>query len=219
MLVLALLVALGAIGLKCTVPFLSPNKPIGAEVLVVEGWVDEFGLEAAIALEKTNRYKLVICSGGPIEKGMNTESYGTYANLGASRLRAIGFADTNLIVAPCPVVLKDRTYHSALAIKDYLLRKTPYRGIDLLSSSVHSRRSWLLYRLACRSDIKVGVYAIQDPDFDVKHWYKTSAGVRTVLFEAIGYLYAKLLFSPAAYEPLPAATNSPIFTPSPERGR
>lgn len=214
LLLFSILFLAAVIALKLTAPFLSPNSPIGAEVLVVEGWVDDYTLTTVIGMERTNHYKLVVCAGGPIEKGLNTIEYGSYANLGAARLKTMGYTDTNLLVVPSPIALKDRTYHSALAIKDYLVRNTPYRSIDLVSSSVHSRRSWMLYRLACGREVKVGVYAIDDPDFDLKHWYKTSAGVRTVLFEAIGYFYARLLFRPAAYEPLPPATNSPIVIPS-----
>jgi hypothetical protein len=212
--VLALIVGICFFALKFTAPFLSPDKPIGAEVLVIEGWVDEYCLQTAMGLERTNHYKLIICAGGPIEKGLNTEVYGSYANLGAARMRTLGYTGTNLVVVASPVALKDRTYHSALATKDYLLRNTTFRRIDLLSSGVHSRRSWMLYRLACGKAIEVGVYSIDDPDFNFDRWYKTSAGVRTVLAEVIGYLYAKLLFRPAAEEPLPPATNSPIVIPS-----
>jgi hypothetical protein len=213
LLLLSILFLAAVIALKLTVPFLSPNSPIGAEVLVVEGWVDDYTLTTVIGMERTNHYKMVICAGGPIEKGLNTTVYGTFANLGAARLKTMGYSDTNLFVVASPLVEKDRTYHSALAVKDYLLRNTAYRSIDIVSSSVHSRRSWMLYRLACRPAIKVGVYAIDDPEFDLKRWYKKSAGVRSVLSEVIGYLYARFLFRPAAYEPLPPATNAPVLIP------
>jgi hypothetical protein len=216
LLAVALLAALGMVALKSAVPFLSPNKPIGAEVLVVEGWVDDYSLQRVIEMQRANHYKLVICAGGPVEKGLNTTVYGTFANLAAARLKTMGYTDTNLVVVPSPLALKDRTYHSALAVKNFVLRHTPYRGIDVVSSSVHSRRSWMLYRRACGDEIKVGVYAIDDPDadFKLKSWYRTSAGFRTVLSETIAYLYARLLFRPSAYGPLPGdATNAPIFIP------
>jgi hypothetical protein len=93
-------------------------------------------------------------------------------------------------------VRKDRTYHSALAVHEYLLKNTPYRSMDLLSESVHTRRSWYLYKRACRPDIKVGAIANHNPDFDEKHWWRSSNGVRTILNEAIGYLYAITVFNP-----------------------
>lgn len=185
------------IGFFLYVPkFLSRHKPIQGEVLVVEGWVSEHGLRTAVDLANSGGYKLVIATGGPIEKGMTISSYETYANLGAQRLRALGITGTNLLFVAAPDVPKDRTYHSALAVKAFLEKRTNYRTIDLLSSDVHSRRSWLLYRIACGPEFKVGVFADTDPKNALDKWWTSSQGVRTVLNELIGYCYVKLAFSP-----------------------
>ena len=182
--------------IRFTEPFLSPNKPVGASVLIMEGWMPEDGIRRAIELDQKNHYALVITSGQEIEKGMDISHYENYAELGAARLLALGFANTNIVKVPAPRTRKDRTYHSALAVKKYLLEKTNYRSIDILSESVHSRRSWYLYSLACEPEIKVGIIANHTPEFDSKHWYRSSNGVRTVMSEAIGYLYARLVFNP-----------------------
>lgn len=176
--------------------FLAPTKPLGAPVLVVEGWISDVGLERAIQLAATNHYAMVICSGQNIEKGMDISHYGTYADLGAARLLNLGFKGTNLVKVPGPPVPKDRTYHSARAVRSYLLTNTTHRRIDILSDSVHSRRTWLLYEKACAPEIKVGIIANPNPGFTPDNWWKTSNGVRTVINEAIGYLYARLVFRP-----------------------
>jgi hypothetical protein len=195
-LALALLTGAAILFVVSLPPFLSPNKPINAEVLAIEGWVSEHGLETAVQIAKSGRYKLIVSTGGPIEKGMNISAYETYANLGASRLREFGCPTTNLVAVPAPNVPRDRTYHSALAVKAYLQTNTTYRSIDLLSAGVHSRRSWRLYELACEPEFKVGVIADIDPTFDLKNWWSTSYGVRTVINELIGYLYIKIAFNP-----------------------
>jgi hypothetical protein len=182
--------------IKALPGFLAPNKPLNAPVLAIEGWVSEHGLHRAIALEKEHHYKMVIVTGGPIEKGMNISSYETYANLGASRLRELGFPNTNIITVPSPKVPKDRTYHGALMLKEYALKNTSYREIDLLGGGVHGRRSWLLFETACRPEIKVGVISDTDEEFDMTNWWRTSYGVRGVINELIGYLYARLVFHP-----------------------
>ena len=176
--------------------FLSPNRPLNAPVLVIEGWASEHGLRHALALEKEHHYQLVVVTGGPIEKGMNISSYETYANLGATRLRELGFPNTNIVALPSPKVPKDRTYHGALMLKDYLRANTSVREADLLGAGVHGRRSWMLFNMACAPDIKVGVIADVDEEFDMKSWWRTSYGVRGVLNELIGYLYARLVFRP-----------------------
>jgi hypothetical protein len=182
--------------LHVAVPFLAPTQPLGARVLVIEGWIPEPAIHHAIELNDQNHYALVITAGEPIEKGMDISQYGTYAELMAARLVALGFKGTNLIKAPAPKTRKDRTYHSALAVRDYLMTNTTYRAIDVLSEDVHSRRTWLLYRKACEPEIKVGIIANESPDFDPQRWWKSSQGVRTVMSEAISYLYAKFIFTP-----------------------
>jgi hypothetical protein len=179
-----------------TPAFLAPTKPLGAPVLVVEGWVSDYALERAIKLNETNHYALVITSGQNIERGLDVSHYGTYAELGAERLVNLGFKGTNLVKVPAPPSKKDRTYHSALAVRSYLLTNTTYRSIDILSDSVHSRRTWLLYEKACGPEIKVGIISNPNDGFTSSNWWHTSNGVRNVINEAIGYLYARLVFRP-----------------------
>ena len=154
---LLLLVALVFTSVRVTVPFLSPDKPVGARVLVMEGWVCEDAIRRAIELDAQNHYAMVISTGQEIEKGMDISQYENYANLGAERLVALGFKGTNLVRVPAPKSPKDRTYHSVLKVREYLLTNTQYRSIDVLTDSVHSRRSWYLYRRACQPEIKVGI--------------------------------------------------------------
>lgn len=177
-------------------PFLSPVKPIQAEVLVMEGWVSESTIREAIRLNASGSYKLVISTGLAVEKGMDISHYGTYADLGVARLKALGFKGTNLVAVRGPNVPKDRTYQSAVALRGYLLTNTPYRTVNLISDSVHSRRSWYLFEHACRPEIQVGIIAHRNPDFDVRRWWRTSQGVRMVLNELIAYIYARVFFDP-----------------------
>jgi hypothetical protein len=190
--------------------FLAPNAPINARVLVVEGWIDEVGIEATKALEEKNHYDLVLCSGGRIERGFDEVTYGTFANLGATRLRAMGYSSTNLVAVPSSDSPKDRTFHSAQAVRAYLM-KTPYRSVDLLSGHVHTRRSWLMYRRALGPEFKVGVYAVPPTEFQMNRWYRKSSGVRNVMSETIAYLYARFIFRPAAFESPPGIRGSPAI--------
>jgi hypothetical protein len=193
---------------KTTPYFLAPTQPVHARVLVIEGWLGEQSLEFAKALAKTNQYDLVLTAGGRIEKGFDEVTYGTFANLGAHRLRHMGYTATNLMAVPSIDAPKDRTYHSAESVHDFLLT-TPFRTVDLLSDSVHSRRSWLLYRRALGPEFKVGIYAAPSTEFELHRWYYKSAGVRNVLSEVIAYGYARFLFRPASLESPPQLKDSP----------
>ena len=43
--------------------------------------------------------------------------------------------------------------------------------------------------------------ALEDGQFDWKHWWRTSLGVRTVIGETIAYAYARLLFEAPKDQP------------------
>lgn len=194
--------------IKTTPYFLAPTQPVHARVLVIEGWLGEQSLEFAKALAKSNQYDLVLTAGGRIEKGFDEVTYGTFANLGAHRLRNMGYTATNLMAVPSIDAPKDRTYHSAESVRDFL-KSTPFRSVDLLSDSVHSRRSWFLYRKALGPEFKVGIYAAPSTEFHLDRWYYKSAGVRNVVSEVIAYGYARFLFRPAALEAPPQLKDSP----------
>ena len=201
--------------IKATPYFLAPTRPVHARVLIVEGWLGQEGLEFARTLAKSNHYDLILTPGGRIERGFDETTYGTFANLGAHRLRAMGYAETNLMAVPSYDTPKDRTYHSARSVREFLL-KTPHRSFDILSDGVHSRRSWFLYRQAMGPEFKVGIYAAPTDGFTLEHWYRKSAGVRAVLDEAIAFIYARLLFRPPTNEippelrVFPAQTSAPV---------
>ena len=42
----------------------------------------------------------------------------------------------------------------------------------------------------------IGIIAIPDPDYDARHWWRYSEGVREILGESIAYLYAAWFFRP-----------------------
>ena len=70
-------------------------------------------------------------------------------------------------------------------------------SFNIVAESTHSRRTWLLFQEAFGDKVKVGIIAVQNPDYDPKRWWRSSDGFRDVVSEAIAYLYAKFLFHPS----------------------
>ena len=178
-------------------PFLALNDPISDGLLVVEGWTPDYGLEMAVDEFKRDHYQKIYVTGGPLEYGNYLYSYRTYAQLGAATLVGLGL-DSNVVQAvPAPLVRRDRTYTSAVMLKKWLLEHgiQPTR-IHLISDGPHSRRSRLLFLEAMGHGVTIGVTSIPPKDYDPRHWWRSSAGVRTVLDEALAYLYARFLFFP-----------------------
>ena len=67
-LLLAAIVVLGGIFfLKGVHPFLAVTHREQARILVVEGWVDHYGIEGAVEEFKTGHYGQVFTTGGPLE--------------------------------------------------------------------------------------------------------------------------------------------------------
>ena len=178
-------------------PFLALNDPISDGLLVVEGWVPDYGLEIAAEEFKRDHYQRIYVTGGPIEYGSHLTAYKTYAQLGAATLVKLGL-DTNAVQpVPAPSVRKDRTYTSAVSLKKWFLEHgvLPTR-IHLISDGAHARRSRLLFQKAMGDGVFIGVTSIPAKDYDQRHWWRYSAGVRNVISEGLAYLYARLLFHP-----------------------
>jgi len=198
LLFLVLLVALCALAARGLYPFLAVTDSLPGGVLVVEGWAPDHALKLAIGEFSSNRYEKVFVTGVPVDYGAPLSEYKTYAQAGAATLIAMGL-DSNVVQAvPAPNVRQDRTYASALALRQWFKAHggLPKR-VNLMTEGPHARRSRLLYHIALGDEVKMGVIAVKPFGYDSTKWWRFSAGVRGVLSELIGYVYARLVFSPA----------------------
>lgn len=197
-----LLIALAALLLSVVVhhlhPFLAVNQPLpGGGLLVVEGWATDSTLESVLAEFRRNHYEKVYATGGPIEWGAPLSEYKTYAERSAAVLVKLGLSTNEVQAVPAPRVRRDRTYSSALSLKAWLRQHgVATARIQLLTEGPHARRSRLLFEKAFGPPYEIGIIAIEVQDYDPQHWWRSSAGVRTVLDETFAYLYARLLFHP-----------------------
>jgi hypothetical protein len=178
-------------------PFLATSSPTHGEILVVEGWVPYSVLEQAISLFNDYGYQLIVTTGGPREEGFCFPEYSTYAELYAATLRRLGVNQSQIVSVPAPSVRTDRTFASALAVKDWLLQSgLPIDSLDVFSLGVHARRSQWLFQSAIGENIEVGVIAAPPAEYDADNWWNWSSGVRAVVDELVAYLYARFLFTP-----------------------
>ena len=123
--------------------------------------------------------------------------YKNYAELAATILEQLGLDKNMMVVIPAPPVIKDRTYASAVAMKNWLTASPrPIKAVNLVTLGAHARRSRLLFEQALGPGITVGIIALEDPRYDHRHWWRSSLGVRTTLGEIIAYGYARFFFRP-----------------------
>ncbi|MEP6669351.1 MAG: hypothetical protein ABJF10_09375 [Chthoniobacter sp.] len=177
--------------------FLSINDPIPGGVLVVEGWVPPYGAREALAEFHRHPYLGIYVTGEPIEEDNPYIGFRNYADFTVAKMTQMGAPAESLHAVPGPFVGKDRTYSMAATLKKRLEADgVSTAKINVVSIGPHSRRSRLLYQLAFGPHSQIGMMGIPDREFDSSHWWKSSAGVRTVVGETIAYLYARFIFRP-----------------------
>jgi len=175
--------------------FLALSAPIDGEVLVVEGWAPDYALTSAISEFKRHPYSRLYVTGGPLQSGAPLSEYKTYAELGAATILRLGLGPESVQAVPAPAIRKDRTYTSALALKDWFRQHgVAAHRLNLISVGPHSRRTHLLFRKVFNGEAEIGVLAIEDEAYDPARWWQSSAGVRAVLDELIAYGYARVFF-------------------------
>ena len=179
-------------------PFLAVSHREDTKILVVEGWVHQFVMDAAVKEFKTGHYDRVFVTGGPVVgSGGYSNDYNTEASVGADILKTAGIPDKSIQMVPSRVWNRNRTYYSAVALRDWFSRHNlQVRSMNVLTEESHARRTWMLFREAFGGDVKVGIISIPNPDYDANHWWHYSDGVRDTIDEALAYLYAKLFFWP-----------------------
>jgi hypothetical protein len=175
--------------------FLSPVDPKKADVLIVEGWLPDYALESAVHEFKSRPYRLCIATGGPLEAGNFLSQYKSFAIIAVSTLRKLGIDSSQVVAVSAPLVYKDRTYASSIALKEWL-DKSGLKATDftVFSMGCHSRRSQMLFAKALGKNVSVGVIACNDRSYDSRRWWHYSAGLRMVTGETLAFVYG-ILFS------------------------
>lgn len=179
-------------------PFLAVTHRVNAKILVVEGWVHNFGTDAAVQEFKTGHYERVLTTGGP-EKGIGASSsiYDTDAYQSAELLIKAGIPVGLVQSVPSLFVGRNRTYNSAVTLRNWLQEHAPQlHDFNVLTEDAHARRTWLLFQAAFGKQYHVGIISVANPDYDAKRWWHTSEGVRVVIDETVAYIYSKFFFWP-----------------------
>lgn len=190
LLLLAILATVGAI--RGVYPFLAVTDRLSSEVLVIEGWAPEFALQAGVKEFISGGYREFYVTGGPLEKGDPNFEHGSFAELGRVMLARMGAPTESLRAVPAPKVKRDRTVASAVALREWLRQQgRKPSALNVMTTDTHARRTRLLYEEAFGRSAKIGIIAITDERFEGSRWWRSSAGVRAVTEEGMGYLYAR----------------------------
>lgn len=188
------LVLATAVFLREVYPFLAVTHRVNADVLVVEGWIHEYAIRSAADEFRAQSYRRVFATGGPVVgSGGYVNDFQTSASVGADLLRKAGVPEQSLQMVPSRVMDRDRTFSSAVALRDWIQNHEPFvRSINVMTEDTHARRTWLLFQRAFGKNVQVGVISVPNVDYPANRWWRYSEGLKDVVSEFAAYVYAKI---------------------------
>lgn len=177
--------------------FLAPNHPVHARLLVVEGWMDAQELDQAAATYRSGGYERIVTTGGPIDEFEHVDPTASYAERARSYLVRSGLPTASVLAAPAPASAQNRSFLSAVMVREWATRSgLAVDELDVVSSGVHSRRSWLLYEMAFGAPVRIGIVSVRPSNYALDGWWRTSTGTKEVLAETIAWIWTKAFFHP-----------------------
>lgn len=171
--------------------FLALDKPVDAEVLIVEGWLFDYMLDAAAQEIKKGKYRMVVTTGFELELEKYSKHYGSKstAEYCKTRLSYRGIDSSIIYAVPAPPVKNDHTFQSAAAIKSWLNQRK-IESVNVFTGGPHGRKSLILFQKALGKDIKVGVISCKIKDYDSIYWWTSLRGAKATIRYIAGYIYA-----------------------------
>lgn len=178
-------------------PFLAKTKTVESKIMVVEGFIPDFAIQASMSIFMDDNYSLMIITGKKKLKGAYIDEYENDGLHSAATLARMGFDTTKIkVVAISGDIKKDRTYATAVAVNNWLKDNKKSIEFNVVTIGCHARRSHLLFKKAMNKDAKAGIIAIKDIRYNPKKWWRSSMGFRSVFNETIAYFYALFFFYP-----------------------
>jgi hypothetical protein len=198
LLLLALLAVIATMLGAAAYPLLAPTQPArDARTLVVEGWLDPGELRQVAAIVSAGHYERVLTTGLPLEGWNVAPGWRDSATRAATYLAANGVTSVPVIAVPAPTTKLERTYSTASTVRRWAERSgVRLDAIDIVSAGVHTRRSWLVYRMALGPQTEVGSIAVRPSEYDGERWWTTSEGAKATMGEVLSLAWTKCCFWP-----------------------
>jgi hypothetical protein len=193
-------------------PFLAINEPSGGKILVVEGWMEPYHLDQAVAVFREGSYELAVATGTPLPEWPQGNVYRTAAERAAEYLKSRGLPPSAVAAIPSPGSARHRTFLSAVMVREWAKRSgIEVQALDVFSLGTHARRSRLLFRKAFGPQVKVGAMAARHEHAEDERWWRSAESTREVLDQAVAYVWVLLFYHP----PTPGSHEERSAVPPP----
>lgn len=180
--------------------FLAYDNPVRGDYLIVEGWLDQQAFLEAVSLFRQEGYQYMITTGSSIKSG-DRKVFTNYAERATKFMIKSGIDTTKIITLPTPESAQDRTFLSAVMVRNWMLDNHIFTSsLDIFSAHVHARRTHLLYQMAFKNQTRIGIIAAKPHRFELMHWWRTSFGAKSVISELAGFIWVKCCFSSGKYQ-------------------
>jgi hypothetical protein len=174
--------------------FLSRTQRLPAEVLVVEGWIGEEGIQAAALEFKQGGYRYVITTSGLTSGRWNPHQW-SYAEMARDVLVDAGISQDKIIMAPPRNTEGQRTFESATAVWRILqARGLLPTTINLFTLGAHARRSRLIFAKVFQPGTRVGIISWKPSNYRAGPWWRSSDRAEDVIKETTGCMF-EILFN------------------------
>lgn len=163
--------------------------------MVVEAWLTDSSMhKVAELMGEGSPYESVWLAGPVLDRGFYlADQFRTAGEMGSATLQELGVPAELLHVAPAADSQRHRTHTAASKLKGEFDRLgISLDRFDVITIDVHARRSRLVYQKVFGDEVEIGVIALEPNDYDADNWFRTSAGMKNTIVEAIAYLYEKL---------------------------
>ena len=171
--------------------------------MVVEGWIHYAYVPIILEEFNRNNYKRIVVIG--LDKSFSSEKKNDEktpnAELTAMRLRLLSKYTINITAVNSESVMKNRTFNYMVGFKNWLIRELPNtKSLNLISPSVHARKSYILLRRILPPSINVGVISTPALSYNPKYWWLSKRGLWLVFKNSISYIYALLVVNCQKFE-------------------
>ena len=107
-------------------------------------------------------------------------------------LKKIGVNPDIVIPLPTPHIQKNRTKATALRTGKWLTAHPDIQRVNLVTLGAHARRTFLTFKEHLPPHIELGVISITSQDYPPDQWWLYSAGIRSVFYEGMAFIYVSL---------------------------